>query len=156
MPRQGKHYSRALTWFRQAKVLAQPDKQADIDKKMAEVQRRHPRESVRHGKPAGNCSTAIVAAIAPQSMASRRHSIPERRASSGCFCTERLPRLRNRCTAQVLPVQYRQTCTANRFLSRLLHKPQDIQFHQPVTGAATAIGGQSLDCIKPRNGLRQQ
>lgn len=29
----GKHYSEALTWLRQAKVLAQPDKQADIDKK---------------------------------------------------------------------------------------------------------------------------
>ena len=36
----GKHYSEALTWLRQAKVLAQPDKQADIDKKMAEVQKK--------------------------------------------------------------------------------------------------------------------
>lgn len=40
----GKHYSEALTWFRQAKVLAQPDKQADIDKKWRKCRRRHPRE----------------------------------------------------------------------------------------------------------------
>ena len=36
----GKRYSEALTWLKQAKVLALPDKQAEIDDKMAEVQKK--------------------------------------------------------------------------------------------------------------------
>ena len=35
-----KRYSEALTWLRQAKALAAPDKQKDIDAKMAEVQKK--------------------------------------------------------------------------------------------------------------------
>ena len=34
----GKRYSEALTWLRQAKRLAMPDKQKEIDVKIAEVQ----------------------------------------------------------------------------------------------------------------------
>lgn len=41
----GKRYSEALTWLRQAKVLATPDRQKDIDAKMAEVQKKPPREA---------------------------------------------------------------------------------------------------------------
>lgn len=41
----GKRYSEALTWLRQAKVLATPDRQKDIDAKMAEVQKKAPREA---------------------------------------------------------------------------------------------------------------
>lgn len=36
----GKRYSEALTWLRQAKVLAVPEKQKEIDTKMAEVQKK--------------------------------------------------------------------------------------------------------------------
>ena len=36
----GKRYSEALTWLRQAKRLAMPDKQKEIDAKMAEVQKK--------------------------------------------------------------------------------------------------------------------
>ena len=36
----GKRYSEALTWLKQAKVLALPDKQKEIDEKMAEVQKK--------------------------------------------------------------------------------------------------------------------
>ncbi len=36
----GKRYSEALIWLKQAKVLALPDKQAEIDDKMAEVQKK--------------------------------------------------------------------------------------------------------------------
>lgn len=41
----GKRYSEALTWLKQAKILALPDKQKEIDEKMAEVQKRHRREA---------------------------------------------------------------------------------------------------------------
>ena len=36
----GKRYSEALTWLKQAKVLALPDKQKEIDEKMVEVQKK--------------------------------------------------------------------------------------------------------------------
>lgn len=36
----GKRYSEALTWLRQAKALATPERQKDIDAKMAEVQKK--------------------------------------------------------------------------------------------------------------------
>ncbi len=36
----GKRYSEALTWLKQAKVLTLPDKQKEIDEKMAEVQKK--------------------------------------------------------------------------------------------------------------------
>ena len=36
----GKRYSEALTWLKQAKLLALPDKQKEIDVKMAEVQKK--------------------------------------------------------------------------------------------------------------------
>ena len=36
----GKRYSEALTWLKQAKILALPDKQKEIDEKMAEVQKK--------------------------------------------------------------------------------------------------------------------
>lgn len=39
----GKRYSEALTWLRQAKRLAMPDKQKEIDVKIAEVQKKRPR-----------------------------------------------------------------------------------------------------------------
>ena len=36
----GKPYSEALTWLKQARILALPDKQKEIDEKMAEVQKK--------------------------------------------------------------------------------------------------------------------
>ena len=36
----GKRYSEALTWLKQARILALPDKQKEIDEKMAEVQKK--------------------------------------------------------------------------------------------------------------------
>ena len=38
--RSGKRYSEALTWLKQARILALPDKQKEIDEKMAEVQKK--------------------------------------------------------------------------------------------------------------------
>lgn len=41
----GKRYSEALTWLKQAKVLALPDKQAEIDDKWRKCRKRHRREA---------------------------------------------------------------------------------------------------------------
>lgn len=47
----GKRYSEALTWLKQAKVLAVPDKQKDIDAKMAEVQKKASEGSLFGAEP---------------------------------------------------------------------------------------------------------
>lgn len=54
----GKRYSEALTWLRQAKVLATPDRQKDIDAKMAEVQKKPPRKPFRRGTVYAGVTTA--------------------------------------------------------------------------------------------------
>lgn len=41
----GKRYSEALTWLKQAKVLALPDKQKEIDEKWRKYRKRHRREA---------------------------------------------------------------------------------------------------------------
>lgn len=41
----GKRYSEALTWLRQAKVLATPDRQKDIDAKWRKCRKKPPREA---------------------------------------------------------------------------------------------------------------
>lgn len=96
----GKHYSEALTWLRQAKVLAQPDKQADIDKKNGGSAEEGIRgKSVRHGTAAGNCSTAILAAIGSTTDGSPDATIPERRASSDVHARTACTGSATRCTA---------------------------------------------------------
>lgn len=54
-----KRYSEALTWLRQAKALAAPDKQKDIDAKMAEVQKKSLRgKPFRRGAAYAGATTA--------------------------------------------------------------------------------------------------
>ncbi len=47
----GNRYSEALTWLKQAKVLAVPDRQKDIDAKMAEVQKKAAEGSLFGAEP---------------------------------------------------------------------------------------------------------
>ena len=47
----GKRYSEALTWLRQAKRLAMPDKQKEIDVKIAEVQKKASEGSLFGAEP---------------------------------------------------------------------------------------------------------
>lgn len=96
----GKHYSEALTWLRQAKVLAQPDKQADIDKKMAEVQKKASEGSLFDMvQPPVTDPQAILAAIGSTTDGSPDATIPERRASSDVHARTACPGSATRCTA---------------------------------------------------------
>lgn len=128
----GKHYSEALTWLRQAKVLAQPDKQADIDKKMAEVQKKASEESLFDMvQPPVTAPQPSLQQSAPQPMAA---PTPQYRSGEQVpmFMPEQ-PALAPQPVAQpqVQPVQYRQPAP-QPVPQQAAPQPQDIQFHQPV------------------------
>ena len=82
----GKRYSEALTWLKQAKILALPDKQKEIDVKMAEVQKKG-----IGGKPVRHGTTANVQAAAGSTTdgiatgGSPGIAIPKRRANPDVF-----------------------------------------------------------------------
>ena len=85
----GKRYSEALTWLKQAKILALPDKQKEIDVKMAEVQkkasegsRQCPSRSRLHNRRHRNRRQP-------------RHRNTEAESKSRCFCPSSRLRFRN-------------------------------------------------------------
>lgn len=128
----GKHYSEALTWLRQAKVLAQPDKQADIDKKMAEVQKKVSEGSLFDMvQPPVTAPQPSLQQSAPQSMAA---PTPQYRSGEQVpmFMPEQpAPAPQPVAQPQVQPVQYRQPAP-QPVPQQAAPQPQDIQFHQPV------------------------
>ncbi|WP_343099032.1 PRTRC system protein E, partial [Parabacteroides merdae] len=105
----GKHYSEALTWLRQAKVLAQPDKQTDIDKKMAEVQKKASEGSLFDMvQPPVTAPQPSLQQSAPQLMAA---PTPQYRSGEQVpmFMPEQpAPAPQPVAQPQVQPVQYRQ------------------------------------------------
>ena len=128
----GKHYSEALTWLRQAKVLAQPDKQADIDKKMAEVQKKASVGSLFDMvQPPVTAPQPSLQQSAPQPMAAQT---PQYRSGEQVpmFMPEQpAPAPQPVAQPQVQPVQYRQPAP-QPVPQQAAPQPQDIQFHQPV------------------------
>ena len=128
----GKHYSEALTWFRQAKVLAQPDKQADIDKKMAEVQKKASEGSLFDMvQPPVTAPQPSLQQSAPQPMAAQT---PQYRSGEQVpmFMPEQpAPAPQPVAQPQAQPVQYRQPAP-QPVPQQAAPQPQDIQFHQPV------------------------
>lgn len=83
----GKRYSEALTWLRQAKVLATPDRQKDIDAKMAEVQKK----SLR-GKPfrRGTVYAGVTTATGSTTTTPARRTGADFRAGTGsCHASKR-------------------------------------------------------------------
>ena len=128
----GKHYSEALTWLRQAKVLAQPDKQADIDNKMAEVQKKASEGSLFDMvQPPVTAPQPSLQQSAPQPMAA---PTPQYRSGEQVpmFMPEQpAPAPQPVAQPQVQPVQYRQPAP-QPVPQQAAPQPQDIQFHQPV------------------------
>ena len=83
----GKRYSEALTWLRQAKVLATPDRQKDIDAKMAEVQKKNLR-----GKPfrRGTVYAGVTTATGSTTTTPARRTGADFRAGTGsCHAPKR-------------------------------------------------------------------
>ena len=137
----GKHYSEALTWLRQAKVLAQPDKQADIDNKMAEVQKKASEGSLFDMvQPPVTAPQPSLQQSAPQPMAA---PTPQYRSGEQVpmFMPEQpAPAPQPVAQPQVQPVQYRQPAP-QPVPQQAAPQPQDIQFHQPVQMPQPQIDG---------------
>ena len=114
----GKRYSEALIWLKQAKVLALPDKQAEIDDKMAEVQKKASEGSLfgMEQPPMPKPQPA------PQQTASQPVVAPAPQYRSG----EQIPMF---LTEQPSPVP------------QPVSQPQGIQFHQPVQMPQPQIDG---------------
>lgn len=120
----GKRYSEALTWLKQAKVLALPDKQAEIDDKMAEVQKKASEGSLfgMEQPPMPKPQPA------PQQTASQPVAAPAPQYRSG----EQIPMFLTEQPAPVpQPVSQPQP----------VPQPQGIQFHQPVQMPQPQIDG---------------
>ena len=118
----GKRYSEALTWLKQAKVLALPDKQKEIDEKMAEVQKKASEGSLfgMEQPPMSKPQPAPVPQPVSQPQPPRSVVHPG----------QQTPFTRQ---PQTQPVQYTQPAPqAQPVPQQAVPQPQGIQFHQPV------------------------
>lgn len=146
----GKRYSEALTWLKQAKVLALPDKQAEIDDKMAEVQKKASEGSLfgMEQPPMPKPQPA------PQQTASQPAAAPAPQYRSGEQIPMFLPEQPSPVPQpvsqpqtpqpavypgqpQTQPVQYAQPAPQ----PQPVPQPQGIQFHQPVQMPQPQIDG---------------
>ena len=141
----GKRYSEALTWLKQAKVLALPDKQKEIDEKMAEVQKKASEGSL-FGMEQPSVSKPQPA---PQQTASQYRSgeqipmfLPEQPAPVSQPVSQPQPPRSAVHPGQQTPftgqpqtqsVQYTISVPqAQPIPQQAVPQPQGIQFHQPV------------------------
>ena len=141
----GKRYSEALTWLKQAKVLALPDKQKEIDEKMAEVQKKASEGSL-FGMEQPSVSKPQPA---PQQTASQYRSgeqipmfLPEQPAPVPQPVSQPQPPRSAVHPGQQTPftgqpqtqsVQYTISVPqAQPVPQQAVPQPQGIQFHQPV------------------------
>ena len=119
----GKRYSEALTWLKQAKILALPDKQKEIDVKMAEVQKKASEGSLfGMEQPPMSKPQPAPQQTAPQYRSGEQ--IP-------MFLSEQQTSFTGQ--PQTHPVQYAISAPqAQPIPQQAVPQPQGIQFHQPV------------------------
>ena len=120
----GKRYSEALTWLKQAKILALPDKQKEIDEKMAEVQKKASEGSL----------FGMEQPPMPKPQPAPQQTAPQYRSGEQVpmFMPEQpAPAPQPVAQPQAQPVQYRQPAP-QPVPQQAAPQPQDIQFHQPV------------------------
>ena len=116
----GKRYSEALTWLKQAKVLALPNKQKEIDEKMAEVQKK-----ASEGSLFGMEQPPMYKPQpAPQQTESQPAAAPAPQYRSG----EQIPMF---LPEQPAPIP-QPAPQAQPIPQQAVPQPQGIQFHQPV------------------------
>ena len=149
----GKRYSEALTWLKQARILALPDKQKEIDEKMAEVQKKASEGSLfgmeqppmPKPQPAPQ-QTASQPAAAPASQYRSGEQIPMFLPEQPDPVPQPIsqpqppqpavhPGQRTPFTGQpqTQPVQYTQSAPQTQPVpQQVVPQPQGIQFHQPV------------------------
>lgn len=158
----GKRYAEALTWLKQAKALALPDKQAEIDGKMAEVQKKASEGSLfgmeqpPMPKPQPAPQQAMPQPMAPQPVAAPApqyrsgEQIPMFSPEQPAPVPQPVPQTQTPQPAvypgqpQTQPVQYTQPAPqaqAQLVPRQTVPQPQGIQFHQPVQMPQPQIDG---------------
>lgn len=142
----GKRYSEALTWLKQAKVLALPDKQAEIDDKMAEVQKKASEGSLfgMEQPPMPKPQPAqVIQPVAPQPVpghAPRYQGGEQIRMFAPEQPSRQSPHQIPRSVQGTQPQQVPHGQAASRpgadgtpaGCQQPVNRPQTIQFHQPV------------------------
>ena len=119
----GKRYSEALTWLKQAKVLALPDKQKEIDEKMAEA-------------AAGSTTDGIATGGSPGTAIPERRANPDvlaRAAGSGSatrFTTATAP---VGCTSRTANAIYQTAANT----TRTIYAARTTSATGPATGSST-------------------
>lgn len=140
----GKRYSEALTWLKQARILALPDKQKEIDEKMAEVQKKASEGSLfgMEQPPMPKPQPAAAPTSQYRSGEQIPMFLPEQPAPVPQPISQPQPprpavhsgqQTPFAGQPQTQPVQYTQPAPqAQPVPQQAVPQPQGIQFHQPV------------------------
>ena len=144
----GKRYSEALTWLRQAKVLATPDRQKDIDAKMAEVQKKASEGSLFGEEPFMQASQPRQEAqplrrqdgqaliFEPEPAAAMPQNVPQQQPPQPVQYTQPAPSVQygadGRPAYSHPYAEQRGQIPPGQPVQASQTMPQAIQFHQPV------------------------
>ena len=144
----GKRYSEALTWLRQAKVLATPDRQKDIDAKMAEVQKKASEGSLFGEEPFMQASQPQQEAqplrrqdgqaliFEPEPAAAMPQNVPQQQPPQPVQYTQPAPSVQygadGRPAYSHPYAEQRGQIPPGQPVQASQTMPQAIQFHQPV------------------------
>lgn len=138
----GKRYSEALTWLKQAKVLALPDKQKEIDEKWRKYRKGIGGKPVRHGTTAnvqaaaGSTTDGIATGGSPGTAIPERRANPDvlaRAAGSGSatrFTTATAP---VGCTSRTANAIYQTAANT----TRTIYAARTTSATGPATGSST-------------------
>jgi len=145
----GKRYSEALTWLRQAKVLATPDRQKDIDAKMAEVQKKASEGSLFGEEPFMQASQPQQEAqplrrqdgqaliFEPEPAAAMPQNVPQQQPPQPVQYTQPAPSVQygadGRPAYSHPYAEQRGQIPPGQPVQASQTMPQTIQFHQPCT-----------------------
>ena len=130
----GKRYSEALTWLRQAKVLATPDRQKDIDAKMAEVQKKASQPQQEAQPLRRQDGQALI--FEPEPAAAMPQNVPQQQPPQPVQYTQPAPSVQygadGRPAYSHPYAEQRGQIPPGQPVQASQTMPQTIQFHQPV------------------------
>lgn len=134
----GKRYSEALTWFKQARMLATVEKQQEIDAKMAEVQKKAAEGSLFGMEPA--------TPQAPQPIPQPQAQPMEQPQMQPMQYAQPVPQPQQHMNGSPAGYPYGQPMPQPQFMQQ-----QPVQFHQPVQMPPRQMnGGQWQQPVPPQ------
>jgi len=135
----GKRYSEALTWLKQAKVLALPDKQKEIDEKMVEVQKKASEGSLFGMEQPSVQAAASSTTDGIATGGSPGIAIPERRANPDVFARAAGSGFATRFTTTTAPVSCTSR-TANAIYRTAANTIRTIYYFRTTSATGSATG----------------